>query len=53
MADDRHLRAALGTYPRTRALKTGALSNADVTFDFVEGRADSQGIRTDGAAGGL
>jgi len=36
MADDRHLRAALGTYPHTRALKTGALSNADVTFDFVE-----------------
>jgi len=24
------------TYPHTRALKTGALSNADVTFDFVE-----------------
>jgi 4,5-dihydroxyphthalate decarboxylase len=36
MADDRHLRAALGTYPHTRALKTGALSNADVRFDFVE-----------------
>jgi 4,5-dihydroxyphthalate decarboxylase len=36
MADDRHLRAALGIYPHTRALKTGALSNADVSFDFVE-----------------
>jgi 4,5-dihydroxyphthalate decarboxylase len=36
MADDRHLRAALGTYPHTRTLKTGTLSHADVALDYVE-----------------
>jgi 4,5-dihydroxyphthalate decarboxylase len=36
MSDAPHLRAALGTYPHTRAIKSGALSSPDVTLDFVE-----------------
>ena len=36
MSDAPHLRAALGSYPHTRSIKSGALSSPGVTLDFVE-----------------
>lgn len=36
MSDAPHLRTALGSYPHTRATKSGALSSPDVILDFVE-----------------
>ena len=36
MSEVPHLRVALGSYPHTRAIKSGALSSPDVVLDFVE-----------------
>jgi 4,5-dihydroxyphthalate decarboxylase len=36
MSEVAHLSTALGTYPHTRAIKSGALASADVVLDFIE-----------------
>ena len=45
MAEAPRFRAALGSYPHTRAIKSGALSSPDVAFDFVE--VDRRGESSD------
>ena len=36
MSDAQHLSAALGSYPHTVAIKSGALTSPEVTLDFTE-----------------